>query len=94
MVGDGQRFRAAKSTCTNGLGSSCVVGFGHWLMASPTTHQVHPPAGALQTPQVGDIVPSAHRTRSVTSSVKMATWKVRSMVDTEGPIEVASQFKG
>ena len=53
-------------------------------MASLSIHQACIPAEALQTSQGRNF---AHRA----SLLKLGTWNVRSMVDTEGSIEVASQ---
>ena len=75
-LGTGNIFERLNLLVQMGL-EVCVL---HRLMASHGTCQVLLPAGALQTPQVGDIIPSAHRTRFVTFSMKMATWNVTGWV--------------
>ena len=60
-------------------------------MAPLNTYQVCSPAEDLQTSQGSD-QQIAHRARKARNVVlKVETWNVRSMVGTEGPIEVASQ---
>ena len=60
------------------------------MMASFHSHQVNHTAEVLQTSQ--NIDQFAHTsTKRKTLSWRMGAWNVRSMVDTEGPIEVASR---
>ena len=58
------------------------------------TRQAHSPAEDLHTSQGRTM--NAHRARKAErkksrNSWRLGTWNVRSMVDTEGPIEVASR---
>ena len=60
-------------------------------MASLSSSQFHSPAEVLQTSQARKCH-HAHRTKKKKILVwKFGTWNVRSMVDVEGPIEIASQ---
>ena len=60
-------------------------------MASLGSHRVCHTAEVFQTSQDKDQF--AHRSKKrKTLSWRMGTWNVRSMVDTEGPIEVASRW--
>ena len=59
-------------------------------MVPLNTYQACSPAEDLQTSQGRDHH-FARRARKATSVWRVGTWNVRSMVDTEGPIEVASQ---
>ena len=59
-------------------------------MAPLDTYQACSPAEDLQTSQ-GRNQQFAHRARKARNDWIIRTWNVRSMVDTEGPIEVASQ---
>ena len=63
------------------------------MMVSLGLHWVCPTAEVLKTSQGKDRF--AHRSKiRKTISWRMGTWNVRSMVDTEGPIEVASRWWG
>ena len=78
----------AKST--HAILDHCVLGAGHRTMVSPGTYQGFSPAEVLQTSQGRKSV--AHRLRKANRAfMRVGTWNIRSMVDTEGPIEVASQ---
>ena len=70
----------------------CVLSSGRRMMASLGTYQACSPAEDLQTSQGRKHF--AHRVskaRKKFEILKVGTWNVRSMVDTEGTIEVASQ---
>ena len=58
-------------------------------MTSLGTHQACTPAEVLQASQ-GYHLPN-YAQRAKTGVLTASTWNVRSMVDTEGPVEVASQ---
>ena len=59
-------------------------------MASLSSSQFHSPAEVLQTSQARKCH-HAHRTKKKILVWKFGTWNVRSMVDVEGLIEIASQ---
>ena len=82
MVGDGQRVRRLKLLSRLRI---CVLSPGRRPMASLGIYQACTPAEALQTSQGRERF--AHRA----SSLKLGTWNVRCMVDTDGSVEVASQ---
>ena len=69
---------------------SCLLRIGRRLMTPLSTHRARSPAEALIAFQVKSI--SAHRARrNKPLSWKIGSWNVRSMVDTEGSLEMASQ---
>ena len=67
-------------------------------MVSLGTYQACSPAEDLQPSQGRNKQQQqqyhAHRARKANLFLKVGTWNVRSMVDTEGSIEVASQTNG
>ena len=65
------------------------LGTGHRSMASLTACQTGLPADDLQPSQAS--IHHAHRARKrKTLSCHLGSWNVRSMVDTEGPVEITS----
>ena len=86
MVGGGQRAFTAKSTqaSLDVCMDVCMSSPGHRMMASLGISQARSPAEGLQPSQGNQ---SAHR---MGNDWICATWNVRSMVDTEGSVAVAS----
>ena len=82
-LGTGNVIRWLKLLSRLGI---CVLSPGHRPMASLGIYQACIPAEALQTSQGRE--PFAHRV----SLLKLGTWNVQSMVDTDGSVEVASQL--
>ena len=96
-VGDGQRTCTAKTT--HASLELRVLSSGHRVMMPLNSRQTCSPAENLQISQGRNFAHRARkakkragkRARSRRSVWRLGTWNVRSMVDTEGPVEVASQ---